>query len=74
MDAHFDGGVGGQDTAQESFREGVLDMPFDGAPKRPGAVGAILEGFAIWRALLANNGGEILVDLDKQQIFYLGAP
>lgn len=34
---------------------------------------AILEGFAIWRAVLANNGGEILVDLDKQQICYLGA-
>lgn len=35
---------------------------------------AILEGFAIWRAVLANNGGEILVDLDEQQIRYLGAP
>jgi NTP pyrophosphatase (non-canonical NTP hydrolase) len=35
---------------------------------------AILEGFSIWRAVLANNGGEILVDLDEQQIRYLGAP
>ena len=35
---------------------------------------AILEGFAVWRAVLANNGGEILVDLDEQQIRYLGAP
>ena len=35
---------------------------------------AILEGFAVWRAVLANNGGEILVDLDEQQIRYLSAP
>lgn len=35
---------------------------------------AILEGFAIWRAVLANGGGEILVDLDARQIRYLGAP
>lgn len=35
---------------------------------------AILEGFAIWRAVLANNGGEIIVDLDEQQIRYIGAP
>ena len=35
---------------------------------------AILEGFAVWRAVLANNGGEIHVDLDEQQIRYLSAP
>jgi hypothetical protein len=35
---------------------------------------AILEGFAVWRQVLANNGGEILVDLDARAISYLGAP
>ncbi len=35
---------------------------------------AILEGFSVWRAVLANGGGEILVDLDARQIRYLGAP
>lgn len=35
---------------------------------------AILEGFAVWREVLANNGGEILVDLDARAIRYLGAP
>lgn len=35
---------------------------------------AILDGFAVWRAVLDNKGGEILVDLDEQQIRYLGAP
>ncbi len=34
---------------------------------------AILEGFTVWRAVLANGGGEILVDLDARQIRYLGA-
>ena len=34
---------------------------------------AILEGFSVWRAVLANGGGEILVDLDSRQIRYLGA-
>ncbi len=35
---------------------------------------AILEGFSVWRAVLANGGGEILVDLDARQIRYLGIP
>lgn len=35
---------------------------------------AILEGFAVWREVLANNGGEIVVDLDARAIRYLGAP
>ncbi|MDJ0277328.1 nucleoside triphosphate pyrophosphohydrolase family protein [Sphingomonas sp. 2R-10] len=33
---------------------------------------AILEGFAVWRQVLANNGGEISVDLDARTISYLG--
>lgn len=33
---------------------------------------AILEGFAVWREVLANSGGKILVDLDARQIRYLG--
>ena len=33
----------------------------------------ILEGFAVWRQVLANNGGEIAVDLDARTISYLGA-
>ena len=32
---------------------------------------AILEGFAVWREVLANSGGKILVDLDARQISYL---
>lgn len=35
---------------------------------------AILEGFAVWRQVLANNGGEISVDLDARAISYLGTP
>lgn len=35
---------------------------------------AILEGFAVWRQVLANEGGEILVDLDARAIRYLGTP
>ena len=35
---------------------------------------AILDGFAVWRQVLANNGGEILVDLDARTISYLGVP
>lgn len=35
---------------------------------------AILEGFAVWRQVLANKGGKILVDLDARAIRYLGAP
>lgn len=35
---------------------------------------AILEGFAVWREVVANNGGEILVDLNARAIRYLGAP
>lgn len=34
---------------------------------------AILDGFAVWREVLANNGGKIFVDLDARQIRYLGA-
>lgn len=33
---------------------------------------AILSGFAVWRQVLANKGGEILVDLDARDIAYLG--
>lgn len=33
---------------------------------------AILDGFAIWRAVLANRGGEISLDLDAREIRYLG--
>jgi NTP pyrophosphatase (non-canonical NTP hydrolase) len=33
---------------------------------------AILSGFAVWRQVLANKGGEILVDLDARDISYLG--
>lgn len=33
---------------------------------------AILEGFTVWREVLANRGGEILVDLDARSIRYLG--
>jgi NTP pyrophosphatase (non-canonical NTP hydrolase) len=35
---------------------------------------AILEGFAVWRQVLVNNGGEIWVDLDARAISYLSAP
>lgn len=35
---------------------------------------AILEGFAVWRQVLANKGGEIRVDLDTRTIRYSGAP
>ncbi|MFZ5727310.1 MAG: nucleoside triphosphate pyrophosphohydrolase family protein [Pseudomonadota bacterium] len=35
---------------------------------------AILDGFAVWRAVLANSGGEIAVNLDTRQIDYLGPP
>jgi NTP pyrophosphatase (non-canonical NTP hydrolase) len=35
---------------------------------------AILEGFAVWREVLANHGGQILVDLDARAIRYLSAP
>ncbi|MFT9221198.1 nucleoside triphosphate pyrophosphohydrolase family protein [Gluconobacter oxydans] len=33
---------------------------------------AILEGFAVWRDVLGNNGGKIFVDLDARSILYLG--
>lgn len=32
---------------------------------------AILEGFAVWREVVANRGGEIFLDLDTRQIKYL---
>lgn len=35
---------------------------------------AILEGFAVWREVLASNGGEISVNLDARAISYLGTP
>ncbi|WP_116091741.1 nucleoside triphosphate pyrophosphohydrolase family protein [Sphingomonas crusticola] len=34
---------------------------------------AILEGFAVWRQVLLNNGGDISVDLNARSITYLGA-
>jgi NTP pyrophosphatase (non-canonical NTP hydrolase) len=33
---------------------------------------AILDGFAVWREVKANGGGEISVDLDGRRISYLG--
>jgi NTP pyrophosphatase (non-canonical NTP hydrolase) len=33
---------------------------------------AILEGFAVWRQVMAHRGGEILVDLDARQLRFLG--
>jgi hypothetical protein len=35
---------------------------------------AILEGFAVWRQVLANKGGEIFLDLDARAIRYQGEP
>lgn len=34
---------------------------------------AILIGFDVWRQVLANNGGRILVDLDARDLRYLGS-
>lgn len=33
---------------------------------------AILQGFRVWRAVLAARGGRIAIDLDRRQIDYLG--
>jgi hypothetical protein len=33
---------------------------------------AILQGFDVWRALLATRGGRIAVDLDAGRITFLG--
>jgi len=33
---------------------------------------AILQGFRVWRAILASRGGRISVDLDKRRIEFLG--
>jgi NTP pyrophosphatase (non-canonical NTP hydrolase) len=33
---------------------------------------AILDGFTVWRQVLANGGGDIFLDLDTQQIRYVG--
>lgn len=33
---------------------------------------AILEGFAVWRQLVAHRGGRVLADLDKRKLRYLG--
>ena len=35
---------------------------------------AILQGFEVWRAVLAARGGRITVDLDVRQIAFLGPP
>jgi NTP pyrophosphatase (non-canonical NTP hydrolase) len=35
---------------------------------------AILQGFTVWRAVLAARGGRIAVDLDKRRIDYAGPP
>lgn len=35
---------------------------------------AILIGFKVWRQVLANSGGRILVDLDTKDLKYLGPP
>lgn len=34
---------------------------------------AILLGFDVWRQVLRDNGGRVLVDLDKKQLAYLGS-
>ena len=33
---------------------------------------AILQGFTVWRAVLAGRGGRIAVDLDRRCLEYLG--
>jgi len=35
---------------------------------------AILQGFDVWRAVLANRGGRIAVDLDNRRVSFLGPP
>ena len=35
---------------------------------------AILQGFKVWRAILATRGGRIAVDLEQRRIDYLGPP
>ena len=35
---------------------------------------AILQGFEVWRAVLAGRGGRVAVDLDRRCIEYLGPP
>jgi NTP pyrophosphatase (non-canonical NTP hydrolase) len=35
---------------------------------------AILQGFAVWRAVLETRGGRLIVDLDARRIDYLGPP
>ena len=35
---------------------------------------AILQGFTVWRAVLAARGGCIALDLDRRQIDYIGPP
>jgi NTP pyrophosphatase (non-canonical NTP hydrolase) len=35
---------------------------------------ALLDGFAVWRELVENRGGQVSADLDLQQIRYLGPP
>jgi NTP pyrophosphatase (non-canonical NTP hydrolase) len=35
---------------------------------------AILQGFKVWRAVLATRGGRIAVDLNQRRIDYLGSP
>ena len=35
---------------------------------------AILQGFKVWRAVLAASGGRIAIDLDRRHIDYLGPP
>lgn len=35
---------------------------------------AVLQGFKVWRAVLATHGGRIAVDIDQRQIDYLGPP
>jgi hypothetical protein len=35
---------------------------------------AILQGFGVWRVVLASHGGRIAVNLDARRISYLGPP
>jgi hypothetical protein len=33
---------------------------------------AILDGFTVWREVLRDKGGRVLIDLDERKILYLG--
>jgi hypothetical protein len=35
---------------------------------------ALLDGFAVWRELVENHGGQVSADLDLREVRYLGPP